>query len=632
MPRPPSITVDRNTTLTQLREFTDGLKDGKRLRGKENEDGSITLYSKDSKRGLGSLFGHSEKSVRKHDMARKAVETVIQNTERSMSVKSGESNPFENVRLALKNTTGGELTSGGLKLITSVVENKVHQDQGIVGGPGLTGIGKRRGEQLGEFVSGEIKKYAETGNKDTAISNIGDRLTNICQLLMSERKRENLALSNGSVLKNDLRTEIEPQLRKELGPDHPIFTTPSGEEGSLDDLLEGAFRHCTRQFLPNRENTDGSITIGEHTYQKDIHLSEGAHGSVDRYYCEETGKYIVLKTALAGSPESMQEFARELKSHRHVTGQENIVGLLGPVRMSGDTVGIALEYAPYGDFNKAMTEISKPENNVGTDDARLMRLTMLHDLAKGLGHMQSRTAGDGILHLDFGSRNMFIGENGVSKIGDFGLSTKVSKYDVEFTEGAKNTYMVAPELTLTRGENLQTRSQFTRRNSEEYQTTLGQFQQHFDGLNENKRKILSENVRENLSHGVTGERQPDAKKAEVWAFGIIAFEMMMGRLPVVGEHEGQDVSSVTENKYKEFGRDFTKRALNSYDDDGNLVPGFFGETTGNEEVDDLINQLMHPDPTKRPTPQQVLNHPAFTSEFFNSDTGHALIQQLLGGD
>jgi hypothetical protein len=62
MPRPPSITVDRNTTLTQLQEFTEGLKDSKRLRGKENEDASITLYTKDAKRGLSSmLFGHSEK-------------------------------------------------------------------------------------------------------------------------------------------------------------------------------------------------------------------------------------------------------------------------------------------------------------------------------------------------------------------------------------------------------------------------------------------------------------------------------------------------------------------------------------------------------------------------------------------
>jgi serine/threonine protein kinase len=97
----------------------------------------------------------------------------------------------------------------------------------------------------------------------------------------------------------------------------------------------------------------------------------------------------------------------------------------------------------------------------------------------------------------------------------------------------------------------------------------------------------------------------------------------------VPEQEGRDVTTETENRYRDFGSDFSKRALNSYDENGELVPGYFGTTTGDEVVDDLINQLMHPDPSQRPSPDQLLNHPAFQSENFNSELGHQLVEQLM---
>jgi serine/threonine protein kinase len=296
--------------------------------------------------------------------------------------------------------------------------------------------------------------------------------------------------------------------------------------------------------------------------------------------------------------------------------------------MTGDTVGIALEYAPHGDFYDVMGKINDPEKGVTPENTRMMRLAMLHDVAQGLGHMQSRKGGDGILHLDFGSRNMFIGEGGVSKIGDFGLSTKTSKFDIETTEKAKNAYMIAPEVTNRLSENLQTRTPVISSRSEGYQLTLGQVRKQFGELSESKQKILCGNVRDNISFEMTRDRQFDAKKAEVWSLGVIAFEMMTGRLPVP-EQEGRDVTTETENRYRDFGSDFSKRALNSYDENGELVPGYFGTTTGDEVVDDLINQLMHPDPSQRPSPDQLLNHPAFQSENFNSELGHQLVEQLM---
>jgi len=45
----PELNVTSQTTLQQLKQFSDGVSEGHEIRGKQNKDGSITLYSKDPK-------------------------------------------------------------------------------------------------------------------------------------------------------------------------------------------------------------------------------------------------------------------------------------------------------------------------------------------------------------------------------------------------------------------------------------------------------------------------------------------------------------------------------------------------------------------------------------------------------
>jgi serine/threonine protein kinase len=616
MASPPSITVNRETTLTQLQEFTKDIKDTKRLRGKENEDGSITLYVKDTKRGLGSkLFGYSQKSVQKREMARQAVEMVFTNTERSMKDPQ-----LRDLRLALTKTTGGELTGGGLKLLTDALEQRVYRDKGIVGGPGLNSIPEGTKQNLLDWSAGKIVEIVN-GNgdqetlKQTFMSDLGTRISDNFRIMSTDKKCENLALSNGSVLKSDLRSELEPLLREQLGRDHPALT----DKALLDELLDGAFEVAAQQLLPNHGKKGEWVSIGNEIYTFDRQLGEGAHATASVYVNKETGKQIVLKTALQGDEEDMQEFGRELRSHRTVSGHDNIVGLVGPVRMDDGTVGLALEFAPHGDLYGAMDRINQ---NTNPDEAKLMRLTLLHDVVEGLGHMQSRRGGEGMLHLDFGSRNIFVGEGGVGKIGDFGTSMKSSKFDIDTTHGAINKYMIAPEITIALGESEGQRLKMTGPRSEQYGLTLDKIKGQFGELGENRQKEILTSVLNNIAYTESPSRQIDPKKAEVWCLGVIAFEMMMGQLPVPD-------GSQTEAKYVEFGSNLNNRALNSYDENGNLVPGFFGETTGDPDVDDLVNKLLHPDPNQRPTPEEIVNHPAFRPEVFDSNLGHQLVQGLI---
>ncbi len=642
----PSITVNRNTTLSQLQDFTKDLKDTKRLRGKLNEDGSVTLYAKSSNQGLWSkIFGHSDRSKAKSELARKAVETVLSNTKRSMSHPEW----LTNVRKALDKTTAGELKILGLKLLTSASEIAVRRDKGVVGGPGLDGMSTVRKQQLVTDTAEEIQRlvgglepgqplneqdvqqlFAPGGDGHALVEHLGDNLSNLFQQkIISEKTRENLVLSDGSGLKDDLRKELEPILREQLGHDHPALQNTS----FLDALLEGAFLHATKGLLPNSQKEDGTITVGGDVYKLQKHLGDGAHATVDLYVCEETGKQLALKVPLENDPETMQSTAREIRAHRAVTGQDNVVGLLGPVRMTNGVVGIAVEFAPHGDLYGAMSKINErvKGGRLSPETGRAMQLTLLKDMARGLGHMHSVKGGEGVLHLDFGARNMFIGDDGVGKIGDFGLSLKARKFDLEFTETAKNAYMLSPETTKTLKDNRNFRAPLVSTNSEEYQQTREQINQQFEGLNETNMNDLCGSVRKNIAHGQTPDSKFDAKKSEVWSLGVIGFEMMTGRLPVP-EVEGQNVTTETEKRYLKFGGDFNNRAFNSTSEGGEIVEGSFGESTGNEEVDDLLNQLLHPDPRQRPDMDTLLNHQAFKLPGVGSDDTRRQLVELIQGE
>lgn len=381
MARPPSITVDRNTTLTQLQEFTEGLKDTKRLRGKQNEDGSITLYAKDARRGLGSkLFGHSEKSVRKHEMAREAVKMVLTNTERSMGGV-----PLTDVRQALDRGVVGEMKALSLNVLS-----KAGQQESIArhrpDGPGLEKAGTGVTYLL-DWAQGRIENISESGRQLTEF--VGEFSEGLAGQFRNApmSTRENLALSSGRQLKDDLISDLENR----LGRDHPILQ----DHEALDAFLDQVFERVKVELLPNHELEDGSVQIGDEIYTKvGEPFSEGAHAIVQLYQCGD--KKIVLK--IAKDDEAMEEFSREIVSHREVNGEngdQNIIGLIGAVRTHDNKIAIALEYAPHGllhgvqekMFESRMVDgVEQPRLN--QEDRTVVGLTLVQDMLKGLGRMQ----------------------------------------------------------------------------------------------------------------------------------------------------------------------------------------------------------------------------------------------------
>jgi len=99
----------------------------------------------------------------------------------------------------------------------------------------------------------------------------------------------------------------------------------------------------------------------------------------------------------------------------------NIVNLVEVIN-SEKVLYLILEYMPYGSLAKGTARITRLGSEFNGDDCELLRLYM-RDIVSGLAYLHSQR----ICHGDIKPENILIGDDGVLKLGDFGLSHFMSK-------------------------------------------------------------------------------------------------------------------------------------------------------------------------------------------------------------
>lgn len=443
------------------------------------------------------------------------------------------------------------------------------------------------GEVVAELGLTEVEDFRLIASQLRAALRAGD-----------EMRGETLVRQLGDLFVRRLgRLDDEGRLRLTLGDDRIVI------EGLVqamidDDDLDPAGRESLRALageaygqalagLSNRVLSDTRVVLDGKTYTLEKNIGQGGFGRVDLYKAED-GARIVLKTPIVSDDSrSLESFLlearNEVRSHRvaqvpapDVDGvHPRVIGLRGAFRGPDGLVRIALEHAPGGNlYNLNQTlQTAIDQGVVSPEAATLVRILLFRDMLEGMRHVQEAR---GMMHLDFKSPNVFIGEDGSAKVGDFGTSRQGDTLHLD-RRLVTNPLWQPPELIVSAREN---------------------------------QRVLREG-----GHGGF----ETSGKTDIWSLGITAYEIFSGGKLLFDDPKG--FMSKVEDKLLAFGGDETHRvrALGT-DQEGNPVG------MGATALDRLLNQLLHPDPEQRPGLGDILEGNLFDELMQPSPDGNGLIE------
>jgi serine/threonine protein kinase len=624
------IKVDGNTTLQQLRDFADQAGDTGRLRGKKNDDGSITLYVKTGKPS--AFSGISRSAIAHRALAREAVRTVFDNTDR----QAGKAVVGESVRNALDTGMRNDMKGLSLKLLADAGQPTKASNRG----PGLTecpGLrmkldtlaqeiaGHDMNARLDSF-GGALKDYDASGiDRAVLAKKLGDMIAET--YLAGHTDGEGLALSHGNGLKYDIREALTASLEARSIKLENIQWLDAG-------FLDEAYNHAASKMLPDRMHDDGSLQIGTDTYRKVRDLAEGGYGTVALYKQVGGDKEIVLKLPKITTEQTHEVAAdmmgAEVRAHRQAlgTGGNNVVDLVGVVRTPDGRIGMALENMPLKDVYSAGSVIQKATKDglLSGVAAHAVQMTLLQDIAKGLNQVQ--TAG-GIAHLDFKGPNCLIGSDGVAKVADFGTSIAGDAALRTPDYVAPSNPLWLPPEALVAKDDVRKAGDMASHLSvrEHYAGVTSNLKDRFKNIDDDAAKTLKNKISSGLQ-STAKQMVPttiDTAKIDIWALGMTGFNLVFGR-----EVDPSTFLSDSENRLLNFGSNTSNRAIDTTRKDAGAPLGSsFAGSSGSGTTDSLLNLMMHPDPSQRPDLPTLLTHPAFDNPGVGSQTVRDLIKELM---
>nr|QYW07104.1 cyclin-dependent kinase like 5 [Dimocarpus longan] len=223
--------------------------------------------------------------------------------------------------------------------------------------------------------------------------------------------------------------------RREQKPLNRIESFLPGAEGTAEiaagwpEWLTSVAGEAIKGWVPRRSDS----------FEKLEKVGQGTYSSVYKARDLETGKIVALKKVrfVNMDPESVRFMAREILilrklDHPNVMKLEFII----TSRMS-DNLYLVFEYMEHDLAGLATT----PGNKLTESQIKCY----MQQLFRGLEHCHSR----GVLHRDIKGSNLLINNDGVLKIGDFGLATFYEPNQKQpLTSRVVTLWYRAPELLL----------------------------------------------------------------------------------------------------------------------------------------------------------------------------------------
>jgi NIMA (never in mitosis gene a)-related kinase len=203
------------------------------------------------------------------------------------------------------------------------------------------------------------------------------------------------------------------------------------------------------EFEELRINTETnevkSNQVRKQTYTQVKQLGEGSYGKAYLVKCSGDNSLAVIKTMSLDSisDEARKDAYKEAKILEKLDHQ-NIVKFIEVFRSNKPypTLNIVMEYADGGDLNKAIKEQQKlntffPESKI---------LGWFCQICLGVKHIHSKR----ILHRDLKSGNIFLTNEGLVKIGDFGIAKSLGNTLEKAKTVIGTPYYLSPEIIMNK--------------------------------------------------------------------------------------------------------------------------------------------------------------------------------------
>lgn len=592
---PERITLNQNTSLEQLKQFTDKLGDNAKIRGKQNDDGSVTLYTS-NKRNLGIKEFFTNHVTRRQDNAKQGLNDLFDR----LSQKPGLDNKAKEMLTSLKQPFGsGEMRGGALKEL--VAKSRLELNFSGMLSEGLRDNDETKLSQCRDLMSERLSEKMRA---------------------MTPEQQMRLAASDGKQVLDQIVGRIHDRIGDNDGPIQKTYDQCGPEmKKFLDDVYNQSTLNLKDKVIDNETFQRGDVT-----YKLDKHVTDSGFGSIDLYKRQdgledkENPQYLVLKTPL-GLPEEMpdkfDEASTECLSHLKAQsgGTDSVINLKSAMRLPGGGLVLALEYAPNRDGWKVMNSLQRIGNEKINEEkvlddksSKIVYTTMLKDMLESLKDVQD----NGLIHRDVKPPNYLVDEGGKLKLMDFGTARVGESFSYGKDEGIDNPLWCAPEAFLpfvTLSNKIDDLNRLEALAKKEINKEIP---------NEDERKVALKNISKDYSTQRTQLKENTiaqvTNKVDTWSVGITAFQMYTGKESVF---EGK--SSDVEIQLKNFQSNPNSRLLEKNEG----IDSFDGKFI------DLINGLTHPDPEKRMSPEQALNSEIFNAPGVGSNEVRSLLTNPL---
>ncbi|MGJ0506512.1 MAG: protein kinase domain-containing protein [Methylocystis sp.] len=628
-----SLTVGARPGAVEIRTFLAGLDKNAKLKAKPDSHGNMILYASTKRSNI--LSRMTGRAAEKRNAARQLIDRSLDGIESRAhrgAVNGGMRAPAETAFSDIRN-----FFNRSSKTALRVKAARVGLETGTAVAEAASARGKEKAgaplDKLGDLQAhyARAAEHLLNGDTDAAIASLGEAIGAAARERFTDAEKDAFAFSANI----GLRQRIDAALEKALGDKFNELLPPGAKR---DAFLRQTASLAASKVLQNRQIDDNTLLIGGKTYTKATDERHpdgkiGVGGFADVYlYQRQKDDGSVEKIAVKFSRPSpdegeldqqLEEFGHEVLVHKAAveSGSPNIIGLEGGLRTADGRIAIALEFAPNGDLFGMIDKLKDAvaANRISPQAAAAVRLTLLRDMAIGVAALERQ----GILNGDAKPPNVLIGLNGEAKIADLGTAQVASSYVLENSNRVDNPRWLAPEV-LAAQDSIKTIEGL--QNWDLRRLAKSATEKVLDAVGMPAGTPLIKLEKRMISHLLSPlvdsqkQRVSAGAKGDAWALGMTGFNLLYGQESPIDSAFNSDV----QKGVLDFGRNADNRAISG--------AGGFAAPSGFGAEDDLINNLLHPDPEQRLSAQEALGHRAFAAPGVGSPQARELIVALMKDD